>query len=159
MAATSDTHHYFRKEHCIPSLKGESKEEVISELVQSFVTSGALDEDQGLELIAEVLTREAEATTGIGKGVAMPHARTSQVVDEVMIAVGLHAGGVDFDALDGAPVHVVFLIASPDPQEYLQVAGRIARVGRDDVEMRALPQQRTAKRMHDFLEEAWRARP
>lgn len=159
MAATSDTQHYFRKEHCIPALKGESKEEVITELVQSFVASGTLDEEESLELIAEVLTREAEATTGIGKGVAMPHARTSKVVNDVMIAVGLHGEGVDFDALDGAPVHVVFLIVSPDPQEYLRVAGRIARVGRDDVEMRALPQQRTAKRMHDFLDEAWRARP
>jgi len=142
-------------EHCLPKLQGETKEDVISELVDCFVSSGAIDESQAIDLIGEILTREEEGTTGIGKGVAMPHARASDIVKETLIAVGLHADGVDFDATDGAPVHVVFMIASADPDEYLGVAGRIARVARDNVEMKALQRQSTAKSVRKFLEESW----
>ena len=70
--------------------------------------------------------------------------------------MGLHAEGIDFEATDGAPVYVVFLIAAADPDQYLKVAGRIARVARDDIEMRALRRQTTARRMRQFLEESWR---
>lgn len=158
MPATGIAQHCNEK-HCLPKIKGETKEEVISELIDAFVKSGALDEAQAEELFGEVLAREEEGTTGIGKGVAMPHARTSRVVEETLIAVGLHADGVDFDATDGAPVYVVFLIASSDPDEYLRVAGRIARVARDDIEMRALRRQTTARKVRAFLEESWAEGP
>ncbi len=151
------TRHYFDKKHCVPSLTGETKDEVITELIQCFVASGAITDDQAIDLSVEVLERENEGTTGIGKGVAMPHARDSSVVDGVFIAVGVHPDGVDFDALDGAPVNVIFLIAATDPHDYLRVAGCIAKIGRDDVEMRALPRQGTAELMASFLEEAWTA--
>lgn len=148
---------YFTKKHCLTNLTGETKDEVITELIQCFVASGAISEDDAIDLSVEVMAREQEATTGIGKGVAMPHSRASQVVDGAQIAVGIHHEGVDFDALDGAPVHVVFLIAASDAQEYLQVAGRVAKIGRDEVEMKALPRQTTPDRMASFLEEAWAA--
>ena len=154
MPAIEITQHC-RPEHCLPKLKGETKEDVISEMVDCFVASGAVAEEQAADLIGEILAREEEGTTGIGKGVAMPHARSSSVVTETLIAVGLHADGVDFDATDGAPVHVVFMIASTDPDEYLGVAGRIARVARDDVEMKALQRQTTPKSIRKFLEESW----
>ena len=144
-----------RAEHCLPKLQGESKEDVISEIIDTFVASGALSEDAAAELFGAVLAREEAGTTGIGKGVAMPHARASDVVEDTLIGVGLHLDGVDFDATDGAPVHMIFLIASSDPDEYLRVAGRIARVARDDVEMKALQRQTTAKAVHKFLEESW----
>ncbi len=144
-----------RPEHCLPKLQGESKEDVISEIIDSFVASGSVSEEAAAELFGEVLAREEEGTTGIGKGIAMPHARASDVVEETLIGVGLHHDGVDFDATDGAPVYVIFLIASANPDEYLGVAGRIARVARDDVEMKALQRQTTAKAIHKFLEESW----
>jgi PTS system fructose-specific IIC component len=155
MPATGIWQHCSEK-HCVASLQGQTKEDVISELIECFVSSGAVTRKRAPELLGEILAREEEGTTGIGKGVAMPHARASRVVKETLIAVGLHEAGVDFDATDGAPVHVVFLIASADPDEYLNVARRIARVARDDVEMRALRRQTTPKRVHGFLEEAWK---
>ena len=154
MPAIEITQHC-RVEHCLPKLKGETKEDVISEMVDCFVASGAVQESDSPDLIAEILAREEEGTTGIGKGVAMPHSRASGVMGETLIGVGLHAEGVDFDATDGAPVHVVFMIASSDPDQYLGVAGRIARVARDDVEMKALRRQKTAKSVRKFLEESW----
>ena len=104
-----------------------------------------------------VLAREEGATTGIGKGIAMPHARQCSIVDETLIAVGIHQNGIDFDAVDVQPVLIVFLIASPDNDQYLGVAGRIASVARDDIEMKALLRQNTPKAIHKFLEESWSA--
>ena len=154
MPAIEITHHC-RVEHCVPKLQSETKEDVVSELVDSLVASGAIEEEGAAELIGEILAREEEGTTGIGKGVALPHARASEIVPETLIAVGLHAEGIDWEATDGAPVHVVFMIASADPDEYLGVAGRIARVARDAVEMKALQRQTTARSIHKFLEESW----
>lgn len=144
-----------RHEHCLPSLVGETKEEVVSELVATFVDSGALDNARAPKLMAQVMAREEEGTTGIGKGVAMPHARDCGDIQETLIAVGIHADGVDWDATDGGPVNVVFLIVAADPDEYLSVAGRVARVARDDVEMHALRRQTTPKRMQKFLGQSW----
>lgn len=144
-----------RFEHCLPSLVGETREEVVSELLGTFVDSGALDTARAPKLLSQILAREEEGTTGIGKGVAMPHARDCGDIQETMIAVGIHADGVDWDATDGAPVYVVFLIVAADPDEYLSVAGRVARVARDDVEMRALCRQTTPKRMEKFLAQSW----
>ncbi len=144
-----------RTQHCLPKLKGGTREEVVEELIRTFVASGALAEDAAPTLYGEVLAREDEGTTGIGKGVAMPHARGTETVPSSMVAVGLHEEGIDFDATDGAPVHIVFLIASTDSQEYLQVARQIARVARDDVEMRALRRQTTKKAIVSFLKESW----
>ena len=148
---------YWREEHCLPKVEGDTKEAVISELIQCFVKSGALEEQEAPELYGEVMAREEQGTTGIGKGVAMPHASSSQVVAGTLIAVGISQDGIDFEATDGAPVHVIFLIAADDPHEYLSVAGRIARVGRDDIEMRALQRQTTPRKMRTFLEESWGA--
>lgn len=144
-----------RHEHCLPSLVGETREEVVTELVGTFVDSGALDSVRAPKLLSQILGREEEGTTGIGKGVAMPHARDCSDIEQTLIAVGIHADGVDWEATDGAPVYVVFLIVASDPDEYLSVAGRVARVARDDVEMRALCRQTTAKRMERFLAQSW----
>ena len=144
-----------RHEHCLPSLVGETREEVVSELVGTFVDSSALDSARAPKLLAQILAREEEGTTGIGKGVAMPHARDCADIEETLIAVGIHEEGVDWESTDGAPVHVVFLIVAADPDEYLSVAGRVARVARDDVEMKALCRQTTAKKMEKFLSQSW----
>jgi PTS system fructose-specific IIC component len=145
----------FREPHFVPRLAGTRKEEVISELIECFVKSGAIPSKSAPRLYGEVLDRESEASTGIGLGIALPHVRASKVVDEVLVAVGLHDEGVDFGAVDAAAVHVVFLIASPDPGSYGPVAQRIARLGRDRVEMNAFRRQRTPESMRTFLEECW----
>jgi mannitol/fructose-specific phosphotransferase system IIA component (Ntr-type) len=154
MPATK-TPELFRDPHCVPALAGTTKEEVISELIECFVTSGALPSPKAPRLYGEVLDREAQGTTGIGAGIALPHTRSSKVVPDMLVAVGLHGAGVDFEAADGAPVHVVFLLVAPDPALYLPVAGRIARLGRDRVEMKALRAQRSPEAIRTFLEECW----
>ncbi|MGE0192831.1 MAG: PTS sugar transporter subunit IIA [Planctomycetota bacterium] len=146
---------YCRVEHCVSGLEGATREAVVRELVGRFQASGALDAAAADDVIGRVLAREQEGTTGIGGGVAMPHARACPHVDETLIAVGLAEGGVDWESTDGEPVHVAFLIVSNSPEEYLGVASRVARVARDVVEIRALRRQGTAERIHAFLEETW----
>jgi mannitol/fructose-specific phosphotransferase system IIA component (Ntr-type) len=154
---------HLREEHCLPVLAGETKEEVILELAGQFVASGALTEEERLAVIANVMQREDKGTTGIGGGIALPHQtrpeEVKQIVSETLIAVGLHPTGVDFTSVDGLPVHVVFLVVSPDGAEYLEVARRIAGLARDKRWTKLLRQSKTAKAVRETLEDAWGSRP
>ena len=153
---------YLRKEHCIPTLEGSTREEVIEELANQFVSSGALGEDERDMLLETVFDREAAATTGIGNGVALPHPKSVQDVgflDTVLIGVGLCSAGVDFRALDNGPVNTVFLVASPDNVEYLEVAKRIAALAkagsREDMWRRVIRQSTTPEALREALQDAW----
>ena len=79
--------------------------------------------------ICEILAREQAGNTALGHGVAMPHARTD-LCRGIVIAVGRSAAGVDYEAADGKPVQLVFLIGTPmqEVAEYLRVVGMLARL-------------------------------
>jgi mannitol/fructose-specific phosphotransferase system IIA component (Ntr-type) len=150
---------HIREEHCVTRLEGASKEEVILELARRFVASGQIDESQQAAVVATVMEREDKGTTGIGNGVALPHQNrpedVTETLDDMLVAVGIHQEGVDFSAIDGAPVHVVFLVVSPDGPLYLQMAKRIAALARDKRWAKVFRQSRTTKMMRETLEEAW----
>lgn len=80
-----------------------------------------------------ILSREAIMSTGIGMGIAIPHAKTSSLQDFV-IAVGRKKKGIDFDSLDGLPVHIIILLGSSDTQgeEFLKVLAEIGAVFKDE---------------------------
>jgi Na+/H+ antiporter len=101
---------YIRKENIRTGLAAESKEELLGEMVRILVDSG--DVENYDEALAGVLERESTMTTGLGEGVALPHARTD-VVDTIKVAIGIKRKGIDFDALDGNPVQIIFLVLSP----------------------------------------------
>ncbi len=75
------------------------------------------------------MVRENLESTGIGNGIAIPHARCDDV-DELTVICGISRDGIDFDALDGKPVYVIFLIVSPDKNKslYLRVLANISRL-------------------------------
>ena len=150
---------HVREAHCVAALKGATREAVILELSQVFVDSGVLNEAGRKALIESVLKREDAGTTGIGNGVALPHPRVPEDVrghvTEALVAVGVVPRGVDFSAVDGAPVHAVFLVASSDPQEYLGLARRVAGLARDRNWPKLLRQCRTAREIRELVEEAW----
>jgi fructose-specific phosphotransferase system IIA component len=81
----------------------------------------------------EILERERVSNTALGHDVAIPHARTDQCNDIVM-AVGRNAEGIDFEAKDGQPVRLIFLIGTPKAMvtDYLRVVGNLARLLRQD---------------------------
>jgi len=105
----------------VPKLQHGDRDGVISELVSSLERAGSLGKGNAKEIAAEVIHRENEATTGIGKGVAIPHAKDEKL-SNVVAAIGLSSTGIDFMALDKQPVYSVILLVSPvdKPDAHLQ---------------------------------------
>jgi nitrogen PTS system EIIA component len=122
---------YLKKEHFLPDLKGGSKAAIMEALVQPLVEGGLV---KGKSLVLETLIkRETLGSTGIGKGVAVPHCRTMAVSD-VAVVVGTSKAGVDFAAIDKKPVHLFFLIVAPPVEGnnlYLPILGKIVEMVRD----------------------------
>ena len=113
------------------NLQSKEKFEVISELVRPLVAAGAITEEA--EFVSAIVRRENMESTGIGLGVAIPHARTKAVPD-IVLAFGRSDSGVDFNSLDGKPSHLIFLIAAPEEQktEYIMTLARLSKLLRKD---------------------------
>lgn len=111
-------------------LKSRKKNDVIKELIKILKKSGKVKDSK--KALAEVLKREDLASTGLGDGVAVPHAKTT-AVDTITIALGISPGGIDFDSLDDQPAHLFFLILAPPDQTgpHLQALTNIAQMNRD----------------------------
>ena len=110
-------------------LESEKKDDLIKELVGLL----GLDEKSDATLYKTLRRRENLGSTGIGKGIAIPHCR-SLVVSRLRLAYGRKRRGVDFNAIDGAPVHNFFLIIAPPLEvsnQYLPVLGKIAQFAKD----------------------------
>ena len=90
-------------------LESLDKEECIEEMTDVLVRAGRVA--NSAQVLAAVRTREAEGSTGIGKGVAVPHGKCAGLAGTVL-AVGISKNGIEFDAADGKPVKIVFLIAA-----------------------------------------------
>jgi mannitol/fructose-specific phosphotransferase system IIA component (Ntr-type) len=88
-------------------LEGDDKEEVIAELVELQVRAGKVSDRDGV--LDGLYAREAKGSTGIGRGVAIPHAKHADV-EGVSLSVGVSRQGVEFDAADGGLVYLVFLV-------------------------------------------------
>jgi PTS system nitrogen regulatory IIA component len=111
-------------------LKARNKDEVLAELV------GLLGLDpRGTETLLRVLQRrESLGSTGVGHGLAIPHSR-SLIAKRLRLAYGRHLTGLEFQAIDGKPVHHFFLIVAPPLEisnQYLPVLGRIAQFAKDN---------------------------
>lgn len=113
------------------NLQSKEKFEVISELVHPLVAAGAITEEA--EFVSAIARRENMESTGIGLGVAIPHART-KAVSSIVLAFGRSDSGVDFSSLDGKPSHLIFLIAAPEEQktEYIMTLARLSKLLRKD---------------------------
>ena len=112
------------------NLKSTNKEGVLSELVDVLAKAeGFRNKD---ELVKVLLNRENLGSTGIGQGVGIPHAKTD-VVKKLVAAFGLCPQGVNFDALDGDPVYIFFLLVAPEDSAgpHLKALARISRLLKD----------------------------
>lgn len=109
----------------ILGMTGTTRDAVLAELVRTL----AVDPRAEATILRQLQRRELLGSTGLGAGVALPHCRTL-AVSRLRVAFGLHREGVDFGAVDGRPVHAIFLIVAP-PQEvsnqYLPVLGKVAQ--------------------------------
>lgn len=106
-------------------LKSETKGEIIEELVNLVSTSSMVTDHDAL--LKDIKDREELVTTGVGYGVAFPHAKT-KAVKGIVIAFGRSVKGIEFDAMDHRPVHLFFLIAAPEDAigAHLNVMARLS---------------------------------
>jgi PTS system nitrogen regulatory IIA component len=136
-------------------LKADDKESVIRELVNTLVVSGGIRENEQNSIISAVMKREELGSTGIGRGVAVPHTKHPSVT-RLIGTVGISRDGVDFNSLDGEKVQILFLLVSPPdrPGDHLRALENISRQLRDDTFCRFLRQAKSVEEIKQLLDEA-----
>ena len=131
------------------------KEGAIRELVGNLVDAGQIKSDDANGIVKAIMKREELGSTGIGRGVAVPHTKHPSV-DKLVGTVGVSQGGVEFQSLDGEPVQLFFLLVSPPdrPGDHLRALENISRQLRDDMFCKFLKGSKTNKDIQTLLEEA-----
>ncbi|MBX9929308.1 MAG: PTS sugar transporter subunit IIA [Gemmatimonadaceae bacterium] len=142
---------FFSEDAVKLELEGTSKDDILRELIALL----QLDEKNDAMLFKMLKRRENLGSTGIGRGIAIPHCR-SLVVSKLRVAFGRKRSGLDFKAIDEKPVHFFFLIVAPPLEvsnQYLPVLGKIAQFSKEaDVPERLLALESPAEFMR-LLEE------
>src|SRR6266404_2864321 len=137
------------------NLEADEKSSIIRELVESLAAAGAIAAGDVQGIVAAIMKREELGSTGIGRGVAVPHTKHASV-ERLVGTVGVSATGVDFNSLDGDKVHLFFLLVSPPdrPGDHLRALENISRQLRDDTFCRFLKQAHSAQDIRQLLDEA-----
>lgn len=136
-------------------LQAKDRDGVITELVAALANAGGIPAELAKDVTKAVIKRENEASTGMGKGVAVPHVKHA-AVKKVVATVGHSAAGVDFASLDEQPVYSVILLISPvdNPDKHLQAMENIFRHLQKERFRKFLRQCRNAADLRDLLKEA-----
>jgi len=134
-------------------LEHQSKREVLEELISLLADTNRIRDRDGFT--HAVLDRESQRSSGIGCGVAIPHAR-NEAISQASIALGRSKNGIDFEALDNAPVHLIFLLATPinAGADHLKALARLARILRHPEYRQALLAANTKDEIVKIIEEA-----
>lgn len=134
-------------------LQGQTKAEVIKELVTLTAQSSLVRDRE--ELLAAVYDREKLVTTGVGYGVAFPHAKT-RAMKGIVIVFGRSEVGVDFEAMDKKPVHLFFMIAAPEDAigAHLNVMARLSYIMKSEKNRERLMRAKTAGEVMLILDSA-----
>ncbi len=133
------------------------KTEAIDKIVALMMKTGCIRDEQTYK--NAVITRESEGTTGIGEGVAIPHAKT-KAVDKPALAAMVVPEGVDYEALDGQPTNLFFLIAAPNTEDnvHLDVLGKLSVLLMDDNFRSALLHAKTPEEFISVIDKAENAK-
>jgi len=136
-------------------LEAEDKEAVIREMASSLLQAGNIVEEEYESIVKAILKREELGSTGIGRGVAVPHTKHPSV-DKLVGTVGVSSAGIDFSSLDGEKVQLLFLLISPPdrPGDHLRALENISRQLRDETFCRFLKQSKSPDDIWQLLEEA-----
>ena len=139
----------------IPELAATDRDGCLRELVTSLSTAGALPADAVDEVVAALIKREQNGSTGFGKGVAVPHVKHAKV-QKMAGTVGRSVSGIDFAALDNQPVYSVVLLLSPEnqPQQHLNAMNIVFTNLQKDMFRKFLRQSGTKQAINDLLDEA-----
>src|SRR5947199_8126164 len=136
-------------------LKATTKETVIREMVEGLRAAGQFKGAEVEDIIRAILKREVLGSTGIGRGVAIPHTKHTSV-ERPLGTVAVSRAGVAFESLDGEPVHVFVLLISPQdrPGDHLRALENVSRSLRDDGFVRSLRLATTREAVWGLLDDA-----
>jgi len=142
-------------EATIPELQATDRDGAITELIAALVQAGKIPSESAKDVAKAVIKRENEASTGMGKGVAIPHVK-HPAVKHVIAAVGQSSTGIDFVSLDEQPVYSVILLISPinNPDKHLQAMENVFRHLQKEKFRKFLRQCRQPAELEDLLKEA-----
>jgi PTS system nitrogen regulatory IIA component len=131
-------------------LQATTKAEAIGELIDLLAANGEVADPK--KVLAAVLDREATRTTGIGNGLAIPHGKCGGT-DRLTMAIGRPATPIDFQAIDGRPVNVIWLLTSPQDQTgaHIHALARISRLMTIDRFRQALIAATSAEQIYDII--------
>jgi len=148
-------HEIIPSEGVVLELEGTDRDAVLQELIDALESAGKVTAEIRDDLLLHLLKREAVASTALGNGVAIPHAKV-RFVSDFCGAVGISKEGVDFGASDKELVTVVFLFLSPEHaiSGHLQLMAHIAGIARNQRYLRLLRQARSRREIEELLHDA-----
>lgn len=149
---------FLDKKAIIPELEKGNKEEVIREMVSKLVTMGEVKD--GEETVRILMEREKLGSTGIGEGVAIPHGK-SKDVKKITAVFAKAKEGIDFEALDGEPVYLFFLLVAPESStsEHIKALARISRLLKDSNFRKKLKMKQTTEEILSTISEEDKRQP
>ena len=136
-------------------LQATDRNGVIRELIQSLADHGAIKHENAEAIARATIARENQGSTGFGKGVAVPHVKHASI-EKITATIGRSSRGVDFAALDRAPVYTIVMLLSPAsaPEEHLAAMEKVFRYLQRENFRRFLRQTETREAIIELIQEA-----
>ena len=143
---------FLRKESICTDLKAENKLDLLAEMVSLLVDEGVIEKKYKNKIIDGLMAREALGSTAIGLGIAIPHTK-SDTVTGLISALAISKRGVNFDSLDGGPVHIFFLLIAPADSAgpHLKALARVSRLLKDKFFRDSLKNTKSSKDVMDLI--------
>ncbi|MBX7106097.1 MAG: PTS sugar transporter subunit IIA [Gemmataceae bacterium] len=138
----------------VPRLTATTKDGIVREIVNSLQAAGYFQASEAENIVRAILKREQLGSTGIGRGIAIPHTKHPGV-DRLVGTVALAPAGVNFDSIDGEPVQVFVLLVSPQdrPGDHLRALENVVRSMREDSFVKSLREAQTTDEIWKLLDE------
>ena len=139
-----------KPQNVLTPMQATTKNQAIAELVDLLAKNGEIQDANAV--LNAVLEREMTRTTGIGNGLAIPHGKSSGT-SQLVMAIGKLAAPIDFQAIDGRPVSLIWLLASPPDKTgpHIHALARISRLMTSDKFRQALTQAKSAQEIYDVI--------
>ena len=136
----------------VHDLKATTKKELIDEMVAAMVEAGAFEKKHKAKIVDVLMARESLGSTAIAQGIAIPHGKTDSVT-KLVAGLGISKKGIDFDALDGEPAFIFFLLTAPvdSAGPHLKALARVSRLLKDKYFRESLRSAKDKKEIIDLV--------
>ena len=143
---------FLSQERIIPNMKSRDKKGVIDELAQAVADTTSAD---NAEIAKVLLEREQLGSTGIGDGIAIPHGRLNSI-DSIVMGFGSSEQGIEYDAIDNNPVHIFFLLLTPENSTggHLRVLAQISKLLKNKQFKTNLSNAKSIQEVLEIIQEA-----